>query len=68
MGLSAYGKNFKFSERHKLYTTHKDVHYYNGMPFVKIKINSGGLEKNMHPNAQAYVVQKNFELAMMEIH
>ena len=65
MGLSAYGKNFKFSERHKLYTTHKDVHY-NGMPFVKLKINSGGLEKNMHPNAQAYVVQKNFELAMME--
>lgn len=65
MGLSAYGKRLKFSKEHKLYTTHKDA-YYNGIPFIQLTIDSENLDYNIHPNEQAYVIQKNFELAMME--
>lgn len=63
MGLSAYGNTFKFSEEHKLYYTHKEAHY-NGMPYVIFDVNS--IIKPMYPNEQAYQIQKNFELGMME--
>ena len=65
MGLSAYGNTFEFLEKHKLYTTHKNS-YYNGTPYVSFRTDSGDLDVDMHPNKQAYIVQKNFELAMIE--
>jgi carbamoyltransferase len=65
MGLSAYGCSLEFSERHKLYKMSKDL-CYDDIPYVSFAENPSEAFKFANADEKAYILQKNFELALLD--
>lgn len=65
MGLSAYGSNLEFKECHKQYQMSKDL-YYEDFPYVSFTNDFEKSFKFTTVDEKAYILQKNFELALLE--
>jgi carbamoyltransferase len=65
MGLSAYGSSMRFGEEHKLYKMSKDL-CYDYIPYVSFYENPSEVFKFKNADEKAYILQKNFELALLD--
>ena len=65
MGLSGYGKNLEFKDEHKHYQMSKDL-YYEDVPYVVFTSDCSSSFKFTNADEKAYILQKNFELALLE--
>jgi carbamoyltransferase len=65
MGLSAYGSHLEFKDHHKQYQMSKDL-YYEDIPYVSFTQEFSNSFKFTNADEKAYIIQKNFELALLE--
>ena len=64
MGLSAYGNHLKFEDRHKHYLTAEEL-FCEDTPLIKFGGNLRDSFKFTTADEKAYILQKNFELALL---
>lgn len=65
MGLSAYGSGLEFKDHHKQYQMSKDL-YYEDVPYVSFTQDFSNSFRFTNADEKAYIIQKNFELALLE--
>lgn len=65
MGLSAYGSDLEFKDHHRQYQMSKDL-YYDNVPYVTFTQNFENSFRFTNANEKAYIIQKNFELALLD--
>ena len=65
MGLSAYGSDLEFKDHHRQYQRSKDL-YYDNVPYVAFTQNYENSFRFTTADEKAYILQKNFELALLE--
>lgn len=65
MGLSAYGSHLEFKDCHRQYQMSKDL-YYENVPYVSFTQNFVDSFRFTNADEKAYIIQKNFELALLE--
>jgi carbamoyltransferase len=65
MGLSAYGSDLEFKDCHRQYQMSSDL-YYEDVPYVTFAKNFADSFRFTNADEKAYIIQKNFELALLE--